>query len=75
MVGQHHVPGHGRHLVQARFAELAFHVVLGHEAEAAVHLQAHVGGVQLDVVASQPAPFSASTQASGSARNSSTWSC
>lgn len=64
MVGRDHHHGHRRHLGQPRFAELAFQVVLGNEAEVAVHLQAHVGGSQLDVAASQPAWFSASTEAS-----------
>lgn len=72
MVGQDHLLGHRRHLVQPRFAELAYHVVLGNEAKVAVHLQVQVGGFQPDVAARQPAWFSASTKASRQARTSST---
>src|SRR4051794_16000213 len=42
-----------RHLIEARLAELAFDIVLGRESEAAVSLQAHVGGFPRRIGAEQ----------------------
>src|SRR5690606_18493098 len=42
-VGKDEIGGNRRHLVQARFAELALYVVFGGEAEAPMELQAGVG--------------------------------
>src|ERR1700693_4062109 len=42
-IGKNQAAGNRSHLIQARLAELSFHVVLGREPETAVRLQADVG--------------------------------